>query len=88
MSNHDSKTKISSRYTSQQWLQEVENRWFDGRDDLVRETFQTALADVQEPYSFVLHVMLTAHFDLYSKRLPITFFAMDELEIWLELKVS
>lgn len=34
----------------------------------------------------MLHVMLTAHFDLFSKRIPITFFALDELDIWLEVK--
>ena len=60
------------KFTSQQWLDEIENRWFDERDDLVRQSFQAALNDVQEPYTFVVHVMLTAHFDLYSKRIPIT----------------
>ena len=48
------------KFTSQQWLDEIENRWFDERDDLVRQSFQAALNDVQEPYTFVLHVMLTA----------------------------
>ena len=58
----------------------------DERDDLVRESFQAALNDVQEPFIFILHVMLTAFFDLYSKRIPITFYALDELDIWLDLK--
>ena len=74
------------KFTSQQWLEEIENRYFDERDDLVRQSFQAALHDNQEPYSFILHVMLKAFFDLYSKRIPITFYALDELEIWLELK--
>lgn len=74
------------KFTSQQWLEEIENRWFDSRDDVVRQSFQAALNDVQEPFSFVLHVMLTTHFDLFSKRIPITFFSLDELDIWLELK--
>ena len=45
---------------------------------LVRQSFQATLYDVQETFSFVLHVMLTAHFDIYSKHIPITFFALDE----------
>ena len=69
-----------------QWLEEIENRYFDEPDDLVRQSFQAALSDVQEPYSFILHVIYKAFFDLFSKRIPITYYALDEFDIWLDLK--
>ena len=78
--------KKLQKYTSQQWLEEIENRYFDERDDLVRQSFQAALNDVQEPYSFLLHIIYRASFDLYSKIIPITYYyALDEFDIWLDL---
>ena len=67
------------KYTSQQWLEEIENRYFDERDDLVRQSFQAALDDVQEPYSFILHIVLKAFFDLYRRGFPLRFM------IWMNL---
>ena len=51
------------------------------RDNLVRQSFQAAVLDVQEPFTLVLHVILTGLFDFFSKRIPITFFALAELNI-------
>jgi len=59
--------KELQKYTSQDRLEEIENKYFDERDDLVRQSFQAALNDVDEPYSFILHIMLKAFFDLFSK---------------------
>lgn len=75
------------RLSAQDWLDKIEDKYFDERDDLVRQTVQTALDNTDDCYSFVLHVIHKAFFDLFSKRLPITFLALDEFSIWLELKV-
>ncbi|XP_057317369.1 exonuclease mut-7 homolog isoform X2 [Hydractinia symbiolongicarpus] len=74
------------RLSAQDWLDKIEDKYFDERDDLVRQTVQTALDNTDDCYSFVLHVIHKAFFDLFSKRLPITFLALDEFSIWLELK--
>ena len=66
-------------------MEEVENKYCDERDDLVRQTFQAAFSDVVDAYSFLLHVLFTSFFDLYSKRIPINFYALDEFDIWLDL---
>jgi hypothetical protein len=68
--------KELQKFTSQQWLEGIENRYLDARDGLVHQSFQAALNDVEKPYSFILDVMRTAFFDLYSKRIPITFYAL------------
>ena len=75
------------RFSAQDWLEKIEEKYFDERDDLVRQCFQAALENVTEPYSFILHVIQVGFFDLFSKRIPITYFALDELSIWLALKV-
>ena len=74
--------------TYQDWLDKIEDKYFDERDDLVRQIFQTGFNEVDNPYSFVIHVMHRAFFDLFSKRLPITFLALDELSNWLFMKVQ
>lgn len=51
------------------------------RDNLVRQSFQAAVLDVQEPFMLVPHVILTGLFDFFSKRIPIAFFALAELNI-------
>ena len=38
-----------------------------------------------DAYSFLLHVLFTSFFDLYSKRISINFYALDEFDIWLDL---
>jgi len=73
-------------YTTQQWLEKIEEHYFYERDDLVRKSFQSALHDVHDPFTFTLHVMFKAFFDLYSKRIQIIFYALDELEIFLDIK--
>lgn len=76
------------RYTFQEWLDQIEEHYFNERDDLVRQTLQTALENVTDPYGLVVHIIHRGFFDLYSKRLPVTFFALDEIGVWLEVKVS
>ena len=73
--------------TYQDWLDKIEDKYFEERDDLVRQIFQTAFNEVDSPYSFLIHIIHRAFFDLFSKRLPITFLALDEMNDWLSLKV-
>lgn len=73
--------------TYQDWLNIIEDKYFEERDDLIRQTLQTAFNAVDSPYSFLVHVMHRAFFDLYSKRVPITFYALDEMSNWLNLKM-
>jgi len=80
--------EIKNKYSVQDWMDKIEEKYFDERDDLVRQLFQSAFYDVSDVYSFVLHVIQTAFFDLYSKRIPLPFYAMDELDIWISLKVE
>ena len=54
----------------------------------MRQLLQAAYDDVRDVYAFLLHVIFKGFFDLYSKRIPISYYAMDELDIWLKLKVS
>ena len=76
------------RYNFQEWLDKIEDHYFNERDDLVRQTLQSALENTpKDPFGLILHIMHRAFFDLYSKRLPITFIALDEINVWLQLKV-
>ena len=74
-------------YNFQEWLDHIEQYYFDERDDLVRQSLQTALDNVRDPFGFILHVIHKGFFDLYSKRIPLQYLALDEMSIWLDLKV-
>ena len=76
------------RFSDHEWLEKIEDKYFDERDDIVRQFLQAAYDDVRDVYAFLLHVIFKGFFDLYSKRIPISYYAMDELDIWLKLKVS
>ena len=85
--NDESVYLFSRPQTFQDWLNLIEDKYFDERDDLVRQTLQTAYNEVECPFSFLLHVIHRAFFDLFSKRVPITFYTLDEMDNWLGLKV-
>ena len=76
------------RFSDHEWLEKIEDKYFDERDDIVRQFLQAAYDDVRDVYAFLLHVIFKGFIDLYSKRIPISYYAMDELDIWLKLKVS
>ncbi|XP_065646709.1 exonuclease mut-7 homolog isoform X5 [Hydra vulgaris] len=81
-------TNTYSQYNYQELLESIEEKYLSKQDDLVRQELQASFNNVPDPYSFLLHVMYKAFFDLYSKRVPITYFALDEMKTWLDLKKS
>ena len=76
------------RYTPEEWLGRIEEHYFAGRDDLVRNTIQGALDNVEDRFSLVIHIMNRGFFDLYAKRVPIIWATLDETDIWMENRVG